>query len=139
MTFGSLFQRKILDTCSYGTSRLFTIYLGKPVGPRFWQMISKIQDWGILSLNRVYHLYKSVPFTKKRPQRRETGIKDGWMNFCLEDSIRKNRTTFSDVPLLPEIFRWNDPKSRVTYIFQPDFPETFCKMVNSVYVFFFPT
>ena len=78
MTFGSLFHRKILDTCSYGTSRLFTIYLGKPVGPRFWQMISKIQDWGILSLNRVYHLYKSVPFTKKRPQRRETGIKDGW-------------------------------------------------------------
>ena len=78
MTFGSLFQRKILDTCSYGTSRLFTIYLGKPVGPRFWQMISKIQDWGILSLNRVYHLYKSVPSTKKRPQRRETGIKDGW-------------------------------------------------------------
>ena len=114
MTFGSLFQRKILDTCSYGTSRLFTIYLGKPVGPRFWQMISKIQDWGILSLNRVYLLYKSVPFTKKRPQRRETGIKDGWMNFCLEDSIRKNRTTFSDVPLFPEIFRWNDPKSRVT-------------------------
>ena len=78
MTFGSLFQRKILDTYSYGTSRLFTIYLGKPVGPCFWQMISKIQDWGILSLNRVYHLYKSVPFTKKRPQRRETGIKDGW-------------------------------------------------------------
>ena len=78
MTFGSLFQRKILDTCSYGISRLFTIYLGKPVGPRFWQMISKIQDWGILSLNRVYHLYQSVPFTKKRPQRRETGIKDGW-------------------------------------------------------------
>ena len=59
------------------------------------------------------------------------------MDFCLEDSIRKNRTTFSDVPLLPEIFCWNDPKSRVTYIVQPDFPETFCKMINSVYVFFF--
>ena len=59
------------------------------------------------------------------------------MNFCLEDSVRKNRTTFSDVPLLPEIFCWNDPKSRVTYIFQPDFPEMFCKMINSVNVFFF--
>ena len=46
------------------------------------------------------------------------------VNFCLEDFNRKNRTTFSDVPMLAEIFRWNDPKSRVTYIFQPDFPET---------------
>ena len=26
---------------------------------------------------RVYHLYKSVPFTEKRPRRSETGIKDG--------------------------------------------------------------
>ena len=46
--------------------------------PRFWQMISKIQDWWILPWNHVYHLYKSVSFTKKRPQRRETGIKDRW-------------------------------------------------------------
>ena len=59
------------------------------------------------------------------------------INFCLEDSIRKNRTTFSDVPLLPDIFRWNDPKSRVPYIFQPNLPETFCKMVNSLFVVFF--
>ena len=41
-------------------------------------MISKIQDWWILPWNHVYHLYKSVSFTKKRPQRRETGIKDRW-------------------------------------------------------------
>ena len=34
-------------------------------------------------------------------------------NFPLEYSIWKNRTTFSDVPLLPEIFRLEDPKSRV--------------------------
>ena len=31
------------------------------------------------------------------------------------------------VPLLPEIFRWNDPKSRVPLTFQPDFPEHFGK------------
>ena len=31
-------------------------------------------------------------------------------NFRLEYSIRKNRTTFSDVPLLLEIFCWEDPK-----------------------------
>ena len=30
-------------------------------------------------------------------------------NFRLEHSDRKNRTTFSEVPLLPEIFHWNDP------------------------------
>ena len=34
-------------------------------------------------------------------------------------------TTFSDVPLLPEIFYWNDPKSPVPFTLQPDFPETF--------------
>ena len=31
-----------------------------------------------MSRNRVYHLYKSVPFTEKRPRRSETGIKDGF-------------------------------------------------------------
>ena len=32
------------------------------------------------------------------------------MNFGLEHSIWKNRNTFSDVPLLPEIFHWGDQK-----------------------------
>ena len=36
-------------------------------------------------------------------------------NFRLEYFVRKNRTTFSDVPLLQEIFRWEDPKSRVPF------------------------
>ena len=35
--------------------------------------------------------------------------------------------TFSNVPLLPEIFLWNNRKSRVPFTSQPDFPETFCK------------
>ena len=48
-------------------------------------------------------------------------------NFRLEYLIRKNRTTFSDVPLLPEIFRWNYQKSRVPFTFQPNVPETFCQ------------
>ena len=52
-------------------------------------------------------------------------------NFRLEYSIRKNRTSFSDVPLLPEIFRWEDLKIRVPFIFQPDFPENFLCMVNN--------
>ena len=48
-------------------------------------------------------------------------------NFRLEYSIRKKRTTFSDVPLLLEIFCWEDPKSPVSFTFQPEFPENFCK------------
>ena len=44
-----------------------------------------------------------------------TRIKDGFEEmdhgFPFGYSVRKNRTTFSDVPLLPEIFWWNDPKS----------------------------
>lgn len=52
----------------------------------------------------------------------------------MEPSTRKNRTIFSDVSSLPEIFRWNDPKSRVPFTFQPEFPETFSrngKQVNN--------
>ena len=48
-------------------------------------------------------------------------------NFRLEYSVQKDRTTFSDVPLLQEIFRWNDPKCHVPFSFLTDFPETFCK------------
>ena len=48
-------------------------------------------------------------------------------NFRLEYFVRKNRTTFADVPLLPKIFHWEDPKSRVPFTFEPDFPENSCK------------
>ena len=48
-------------------------------------------------------------------------------NFRLEYFVRKNRTTFSDVLLLPEIFRWEDPKSGVPFTFEPHFPENSCK------------
>ena len=40
------------------------------------------------------------------------------MNFHLEYSVQKNRTTFTEVPLLPEIFCWNDPKSQLPLAFQ---------------------
>ena len=66
-----------------------------------------------ISTNR-FHLPKNG--AKNIP---ETGINT---NFRLEHSVRENRTTFSDVLLLPEIFRWNDPKS--VFTFQLDFPET---------------
>ena len=69
---------------------------------------------------------RSVPFTRKRPRRPETCIKEWNTNFRLQYSSRKNRG-FSDVPLLPEIFSWVDRKSRVLFTFQPDFPENCCK------------
>ena len=95
---------------------LFTICMGKPVGPRFRQMVHKFRTGKFRSSrNRVYHLCKSVPFTGKRPRRPETGIKDGleemegefWLGIFRP---KKKSITFSDVPLLPDIFRWNDPK-----------------------------
>ena len=91
--------------------------MGRPVGTRFRQMVRK--NSGLVSFAPESRLpfvqIKSVRFTGKRPRRAETGIKlKAWKkwnaNFRLEYSVRKNRTTFSDVPLLPEIFCWNDPK-----------------------------
>ena len=55
---------------------------------------------------------------------------DFWRNgtwiSLLEHSVRKNMSTFSDVPLLPEIYHRNDHKSLVSVTFRPDFPERFC-------------
>ena len=42
------------------------------------QMVGKIQHWLISSRNLFYHLYKSVPFTKRRLRTPELGIKDGF-------------------------------------------------------------
>ena len=39
--------------------RLFTIYIGKLVGPWFGQLVPKIQDWYISSRICIYYLYKS--------------------------------------------------------------------------------
>ena len=71
--------------------------------------VNNSQDQWISSESRVYHLHKSVPFTEKRPRKPE------------------NRTTFSDVPFVSDIFHWENPKSRVTSIanFQIKFPEIF--------------
>ena len=59
--------------------------------------------------------------------RPETGIKDGFQemetNYCLEKHDNFFRC-FVALNILP----WNDPKSCVPFTFQPDFPETFCKM-----------
>ena len=64
----------------------------------------------------VYHLHG---------QTRRNELKKWKTNFPLDYSMRKNRTTFSDVPLLSEIFRREDTKSRFPFTLQPDFPENY--------------
>ena len=58
----------------------------------------------------------------------------GWLvNSVARALHRKNTTTFSDDPFLPDIFHWNDPKIRVLFTFHPDCLETLC-MVNNAYL-----
>ena len=89
------------------------------------QSISKWQSWD-------KQLNKLVSFTKKTAAKAWNWYlrwlwRDGTQISILEDSIRKNRTTISGVPLLPEIFCCNDLKSHVPFTFQLNFLEHFCK------------
>ena len=43
--------------------------------------------------------------------------------FPSESFQRENRTTFSEVPFIPEIFQWNEPKTCVPFTSQPEFSE----------------
>ena len=53
--------------------------------------------------------------------------------FRLKHSVRKNRTTFSEIPLLAEILYRKDPTSRVPVPFQQDFLKTFCKWQTTLF------
>ena len=70
-------------------------------------------------------------FTGKRPRRPETGIKDGFEKmehkFPFGIFHSEKQDYLLDVPLLLGIFCWEEPKSRVSFTFQPEFPENFCK------------
>ena len=100
--------------------------MAKPVGSPFGQMVSDIKfrhGIAFTICTNEFHL----------PKNGREGVKllseitlEKWnTNFRLEYSVRKSRTTVLDNPLLPSIFRWNDPKSRVAFTF--DFPRTFCR------------
>ena len=43
--------------------------------------------------------------------------------FPSESFQRENRTTFSELPFIPEIFKWNEPKTCVPFTSQLEFPE----------------
>ena len=118
------------------------IYMVKPVGPRFGQMARKNLDWRILPRNRVYHLYKSVPFTEKRPRRPKTGLKDGFEEMEHEFPFGIFRPEKHDeggrvfrCSVTPGNLPMERPKCHVPFSFQTDFPETFCK-INSKQPFF---
>ena len=77
-------------------------------------------------------MYKSVPLTEKRPRRQKTGIKDKLNfeemehEFPFGTFCQEKQDYLSHAPLLPEIFRCNDPKSHhVPFIFQPVFRKLF--------------
>ena len=93
-------------------------------------MVRKVQDWQISSRNRVYHLYKSVPCTRgKRLARPETGIKDGFEEmehkFPFGIFHPQKQDYFFRCSVALGNFPLEDPKSRVPFTFQLDFPEIF--------------
>ena len=109
--------------------------MGKPVGPRFRQMVRKIPGTGKFpSGNRVYHLYELVPFTGKWPRSPETGVKDGFEEMGLEFLFGIFRPEKQDnlfrCSVAPGNFPLERPKSHVPFTFQPDFPESFCKQLE---------
>ena len=75
------------------------------------------------------------PFHSPRNDRE--GLKDGFKEmeheFLFGIFHSEKQATFSDASFSPEIFRWNDPRSRVPFTFQPGFTETFWHGKQSVY------
>ena len=78
-------------------------------------MESKIPEYQISSLIRVYHLYKSVPLTEKRLGRPETGIKDRFEKMKLKFSFETFRPEKHDYlfrcSVVPRRFSLERPKN----------------------------
>ena len=80
--------------------------------------------------NRVYHLYELVPFTGNGREAlklvSKMALKKWNTNFCLEYSVRKNRTTFSDVrSVAAGNFPLERPKKSCSIYFQTGFSGIF--------------
>ena len=102
---------------------LFTICMGRPVGPRFRQMVRK--NSGLVSFAPESRLpfvqIKSVRFTGKRPRRPETGIKlMAWKkwnaNFRLEYSFRKKQDYLYRCFVAPGNFLLERPKKGMFHL-----------------------
>ena len=94
------------------------------------QMVSKIQDWQISSLNLVHHLQKSNPFRQKTATKACTGIKGNFdemeHQFLLGTFGTEKHYLFRNSVAHRSFFNWNDLKSHVPFACQLDFQETFC-------------
>ena len=84
------------------------------------------------SRNRLYHLYNAVPFSRKRPRRPGTGIKDGFEEMEHEFPFgifhpEKQVYLFRFSVAVGNV-RWEGPKSSVFHLLSnQDFPENFFK------------
>ena len=83
--------------------------MGKPVAPRLY----------ISPRNRIYHLYESVPFIGKRPQRPETGIKDGLKKWNM------GQLYFQDLPRSGNFPLQRGPKKSSSIYFSTEFSGIF--------------
>ena len=93
---------------------------GQTIRSTVWANGTQNSGLVISSRNRVYYLYKSVFHFPKNDREgvkmvSKMTLKKWNTNFRLEHFVRKNRTTFSDVPLLSEICQWNDPTQKVVF------------------------
>ena len=97
----------------------------------------KVQEWSISSQNRLYHLYKSVPFTQKRPRRPETGIKDGFegMEHELPFGIfhPEKQDYLFRCSVASGSFPLGRPKKSCSIYFPTGFPWKFLQMVNNLW------
>ena len=116
---GELPCTRMLDTL-YSRPWSLAIYMGKPVGPRFGQNVT--QNLGLVNfVPESCLLFVQISFIFRKMTAKAWRWCQRWLwkkwntNFRLEHFVRKNRTTFSDVPLLSEICHWNDPTQKVVF------------------------
>ena len=79
------------------------------------------------SRNRVYHLYKLVPFTKKRPRGHDASLNDGFEEMEHEFQFGIFHPEKQDYLFRCSVAPGNFPMERPkkSCQFQPDFPENF--------------
>ena len=91
---------------------------------RLFHLHGHTQNSGLVNLIPESRLplvpISTFPLTEKWPRRPEIGIKDDCFKEMEQEYMysipkkKKNRTIFSDVQLLLQIFRWIEPKTRVS-------------------------
>ena len=100
---------------SFLRHRLFTIFVEKPVSPRFRQMVRKIQDWLIARTSSFY--CKTTAKALNWYQRNGTRFLFGIFRPEKQDYLFR-------CTLAPGNFPLERPKKSCSI---PDFPESFCK------------